>query len=268
MLSTTDQMGRMVAIPLPPRRIISLVPSQTELLFDLGVENRVVGVTRYCEFPARARRHKVLVGGTKQVKLDVIADLKPDLILGNKEENSKADIDALSARFPVWMSDIDTLDAALDMINAVGHLVGRHAEARDMIARIGTTLGRLGAPGKLPIPRVAYLIWRKPYMVVGRQTFIDDLLIRSGFVNVFSGLERYPEVTVEDLRDANPDVVFLSSEPFPFEQKHVDEMKSLIPSAHITIVDGTLFSWYGSRLALSADYLSQLWADTTAALGH
>lgn len=261
-------MGRKVALQWPPRRIISLVPSQTELLFDLGVENRVVGVTRYCEFPARARKHKTLIGGTKQVQLDRITALKPDLILGNKEENSKDDIEALSERYPVWMSDIETVDGALDMINRVGELVGRAAAARDMAARVARSLDALNTASESSAPRVAYFIWRKPFMVVGQQTFIDDLLRRAGFANVFSWLERYPEVTADELAAAAPDVVFLSSEPFPFEAKHIDEMRQLLPSAHVCIVDGTLFSWYGSRLELSGEYLSKLLLETRAALQH
>ncbi|MCR9277177.1 MAG: helical backbone metal receptor [Pseudomonadaceae bacterium] len=266
MPGSTDQMGRAVNLQSLPRRIVSLVPSQTELLFELGVENRVVGVTRYCEFPARARRHKSLVGGTKQINVDVVAALKPDLIIGNKEENSKDDIDALSERYPVWMSDIETVDDALDMIEQVGALVGRGAVAADMAARIGASLDTMTETYDESPPSVAYFIWRKPFMVVGRRTFIDDLLKRAGFSNAFDRLERYPEVTPVELADAEPQVVFLSSEPFPFEQKHVDEMRRMLPSAHVRIVDGTLFSWYGSRLALSADYLSELLTATKAAL--
>lgn len=252
-----DQMERSVSVPAHPRRIVSLVPSQTELLFDLGVEDRVVGVTRYCEFPERARQQCADIGGTKKFRFDAIDSLEPDLIIGNKEENYVEGIDRLAARHPVWMSDIADVDDALTMIDSVGGLVNRSSESSRCTREIRAGFDSLTAAEPL---RAAYLIWRKPWMVAGQGTFIDDLMARSGLRNVFGDQPRYPEVSAAALALAGADVILLSSEPFPFEQVHIKEMRELAPAAYVEIVDGTLFSWYGSRLRLSPPYLQDLHA--------
>ena len=255
-LTVTDQMGRRVAVPFPPPRIVSLVPSQTELLFDLGLAERVVGVTKFCIHPAGARKSAMVIGGTKNFDFDKIAALAPDLIIGNKEENYQEGIEQLAARYPVWMSDISTLPDALDMIRHVGLLTGRKETSDALAADIAGSFAALVAAPE-PIP-AAYFIWRKPYMVAGGGTFIDEMLLRAGFHNVFGSLSRYPEVTPEQLRAAAPRQILLSSEPYPFAEKHVAEFQAICPAAHIRIVDGELFSWYGSRLRRSATYFQSL----------
>ncbi|MBT2556621.1 ABC transporter substrate-binding protein [Hymenobacter sp. ISL-91] len=256
-LTVTDQMGRQVAVPFPPRRIVSLVPSQTELLFDLGLGERVVGLTKFCVHPAGARQAATTIGGTKNFDFEKIDELQSDLIIGNKEENYQDGIEQLAARYPVWMSDISTLEEALDMIRRVGLITGRK-EAGDALATdIATSFATLAPPAAEPIP-AAYFIWRKPYMVAAGGTFIDEMLARAGFRNVFGHLGRYPEIIPEQLQAAAPSQILLSSEPYPFADKHVAEFQRLCPAAHIRIVDGELFSWYGSRLRLSAAYLKSL----------
>ncbi|WBA42050.1 ABC transporter substrate-binding protein [Hymenobacter canadensis] len=255
-LTVTDQMGRRVAVPFPPRRIVSLVPSQTELLFALGLGERVVGVTKFCIHPPEARQTATVIGGTKNFDFEKIADLRPDLIIGNKEENYQEGIEQLAAQFPVWMSDISNLDEALDMIRRVGFIGGRKEAAEQMAAQIAASFQQLPLPAEL-VP-AAYFIWRKPYMVAATGTFIDDLLARGGFRNVFGHLARYPEVTPEQLQAAAPRQILLSSEPYPFKEKHLAEFQALCPQATIRIVDGELFSWYGSRLLESAAYLRSL----------
>lgn len=255
-LTVTDQMDRRVAVPFPPRRIVSLVPSQTELLFDLGLGERVVGVTKFCMHPAEARKQAAVVGGTKNFHFEQIDALKPDLIIGNKEENYQEGIEQLAAKYPVWMSDITTLNDALDMIRRVGLLTGRKGPADALAQQIGTALGQLPVASE-PI-RAAYFIWRKPYMVAAGGTFINDLLQRAGFQNVFGDLSRYPEITAEQLQAAAPQQILLSSEPYPFTEKHLAEFQKLCPEAHIRIVDGELFSWYGSRLQHTAAYFQTL----------
>jgi len=258
-----DQMGRSVEVPRAPRRIVSLVPSQTELLFDLGAGDRVVGVTRFCVHPRDAVARVPNVGGTKQLRLDRIASLAPDLVIGNKEENERGQIETLAERSPVWLSDVATLEDALAMIHAVGDLVdagGRADALRRAIEAGFAALPRAGGR------RVVYLIWRRPWMGVGAGTFIDDLLRRCGFVNVLAekGLDRYPELADEALRDAAPDLVLLSSEPFPFAEKHVQEIAELLPAAKIQLVDGEAFSWFGSRLARAPKTLAELVRSTRA----
>lgn len=255
-LTVTDQMGRRVAVPFPPQRIVSLVPSQTELLFELGLGERVVGVTKFCVHPAQARTTATVVGGTKNFDFEKISVLKPDLILGNKEENYQAGIEQLAANYPVWLSDITTLPEALDMIRRVGFITGRKERADALATEIASSFEALDVPAAAV--SAAYFIWRKPYMVAAAGTFIDELLQRAGFRNVFGSLGRYPEVTPEQLAAAAPQQILLSSEPYPFSEKHVAEFQAICPEAEIRIVDGELFSWYGSRLRHSAAYLKSL----------
>jgi ABC-type Fe3+-hydroxamate transport system substrate-binding protein len=250
-----DQLHREIKIPNPPQRIISVVPSQTELLFYLGLNEEVIGITKFCVHPADKFKTCTKVGGTKQLNIEQIYDLKPDLIIANKEENERAQIEALMAICPVWISDINTLDDAFDMIAKVGALVNREAQAKQLVNDLQSRFNQLVSPPSNL--KVAYLIWRKPYMVAGNQTFIDSLLQKCGLTNVFN-YARYPEVTEEMLIAAEPDVVLLSSEPYPFGQKHIDEFKKILPKSKIILVDGELFSWYGSRLLHSPAYFKQL----------
>lgn len=258
-LTVTDQMGRRVAVPFPPQRIVSLVPSQTELLFDLGLGEKVVGVTKFCIHPAEARTKATVIGGTKNFDFDKIAALKPDLIIGNKEENYQAGIEHLAARYPVWLSDISNLSEALDMIRRVGLIVGAKEKATSLAADIAASFAA-SATNTTAVPPVsaAYFIWRKPYMAAAAGTFIDDMLQRAGCVNVFADMSRYPEISPEQLATAAPQRILLSSEPYPFAEKHFAEFQQICPAAQIEIVDGELFSWYGSRLLKSAAYFSQL----------
>ncbi len=256
----TDQLGRQIVLHTwPPRRIVSLVPSQTELLADLGLEEEVVGITKFCVHPGRWFRTKTRVGGTKKLHLDRIEALAPDLVLANKEENERARIEALAARFPVWVSDVANLEDALDMIRRVGALTGREAPAVDMATRIREGFARLrqASSGQPPL-RVAYFIWRNPWMVAGGGTFIQSVLKAAGFHNVFAERPRYPEVTIEEVAQAAPDVLLLSSEPFPFGEKHIRELAELLPHIPAVLVDGQMCSWYGSRLLYTPDYLARL----------
>lgn len=238
-----------------PKRIISLVPSQTELLFDLGVGARVVGVTKFCIHPQNARSQAVIIGGTKNFDFAKIEALKPDLIIGNKEENYREGIEILATKFPVWVSDISNLAEALGMIREVGQLV-RTAEKADQLAvTIQYKFDKLLVS---QLQTAAYFIWRKPLMAAAAGTFIDDMLMRAGFQNAFSNLTRYPEISRDALANAAPQRIFLSSEPYPFREKHFAEFQEICPNSQVEIVDGELFSWYGSRLQKSATYFNQL----------
>ncbi len=243
------------SLPYVPQRIVSLVPSQTELLFDLGLGERVVGVTKFCIHPAGAVSGVTKVGGTKQFRFDVIDQLRPDLVLGNKEENYREGIERLAAQYPVWISDIYTLADALSMIRKVGALTGASAKAASLAEIIDN-----GFAGMAPAPpvRVAYFIWRNPWMVAGSHNFIDALLKHCGLVNVFGHLPRYPAVTEVQIQEAQPDCLLLSSEPYPFAEKHRAELQQVCPGAKVLLVDGEMFSWYGSRLVQSPAYLTPL----------
>lgn len=246
-------MGREVTLAATPRRIVSVVPSQTELLCDLGLEEEVVGITKFCVHPERWFRTKERVGGTKQLNLEKIAALQPDLILANKEENEKEQIEALARIAPVWISDIATLPDALRMIREVGIVCDRADNASRMATRIAARFESLSAH-RVP-RRVAYAIWRQPWMWAAQATFIQDVLSRMGWENVLAPSERYPEVALTEISALHPDLILLSSEPYPFQEKHLPEVSAACPDAGVLLVDGEMFSWYGSRLLQTPDYL-------------
>lgn len=254
----TDQMQRSITLNSNPKRIISLVPSQTELLADLGLDSEVVGITKFCIHPNRWFREKPRIGGTKNVKHEVIESLNPDLIIANKEENSREDIAKLSEQYPVWISDIKDLDSALTMIESVGEICDRIPQAKRISDEINTSFEAL-ANSELNQKRVAYLIWSKPYMAAGHDTFINHMLGICGFENAVSPtMGRYPKLDMDWWESVELDYVLLSSEPFPFKAKHIEDIKKLVPSARVEIVDGEAFSWYGSRLIKSPEYFRQL----------
>ncbi len=243
-----------------PQRIVSLVPSQTELLYDLGLEAETVGITKFCVHPEAWFRSKARVGGTKSVHKDRVAALQPDLIIANKEENVKEQIEALKDIAPVWVSDIHTLSDALVMIETIGRLTGKLEKAKAIVTHIERDFSNLAAAS---IHRTAlYLIWRKPWMSVGRDTFIHDMLQRIGLENVCAAQERYPELSATDITAMNPELVLLSSEPYPFKEQHIAELQQLVPDAKIILVDGEMFSWYGSRLLQSPGYFREIIAST------
>ncbi|MFC6997776.1 helical backbone metal receptor [Rufibacter roseus] len=258
-------MNRQITLDQPPQRIVSLVPSQTELLFHLGLGEKVVGVTKFCIHPKEQTKNKTKVGGTKNFKFDVIKELKPDLIIGNKEENYQEGIEELARHYPVWMSDIYTLDDALHMMKSVGEITGTQEEATALTHSLQLQFSNL-KPASPPISS-AYFVWRNPYMAVGNHNFIDHLLGLCGFSNEFSHLSRYPSISAELLRETDPKLILLSSEPYPFSEKHIHEFAAICPDAVVKIVDGELFSWYGSRLLHSVPYLNNIVNEVQAHLG-
>ena len=251
----TDQLNREIFLPGIPQRVISVVPSQTELLFYLGLGDSVVGITKFCVHPHERFKATTKIGGTKQLDIAKIIALNPDLIIANKEENDQHQIEELVKHFPVWVSDISNLTEAVDMIERVGAMVDKDAEAKAISESIRQRFSTMyTSPVKL---RVAYLIWRKPYIVAGTGTFINNLLQKCGFFNAFAD-NRYPEINIEMLVKAKPDLIFLSSEPYPFKEKHFAEFKAILPSVQIKLVDGEYFSWYGSRLLAAPAYFEGL----------
>lgn len=260
MPSYIDQLERTIELHQPPDRIISLVPSQTELLFDLGLEEEVVGITKFCVHPEEWFRTKTRVGGTKQLQLDKIKELQPDLIIANKEENVQEQIEELAKDFPVWISDVNNLTDALKMISSIGEIINKTNEAERMIDEIIENFSKL--PTTNYQPQTCYLIWKDPYMTIGGDTFINDIMKHAGFENIFASYQRYPAITVEQLKTENCKLLLFSSEPFPFQQKHIDELQPLLPNTKIILVDGEMFSWYGSRLIKAPEYFQQLLKET------
>lgn len=252
-----DQLHQELFIPKFPQRIVSLVPSQTELLHYLGLEERVVGITKFCIHPHEWYRKKTRVGGTKNVDFDKVRALEPDLIIGNKEENNQRDIEQLQGQYPTWVSDIYTLEDVYEMMTQLGIVLGVTPKTTVLVEQLRRDMDSLQA-NQAPNKRVAYFIWRKPWMVAAHHTFIDHLLGLAGFINVFGTQERYPEIELEQLAIAQPEIIFLSSEPYPFKEKHQMELAMICPGAAIELVDGEMFSWYGSRLLHTANYIQNL----------
>ncbi len=250
----TDHLGHTIELQGPPQRIVSLVPSQSELLWDLGLKDRLAGITKFCIHPREMFESIPRIGGTKTLNIDKIRALKPDLIIGNKEENERSQIEALQKEFTVWMSDIYNLEDALKTIHAIGELTSTTQKANTIAEEIRLSFHKLPFRDK----SVLYLIW-KPYMAAGRGTFIGSMLEKIGLKNVISEADsRYPQLSIEEIRELNPELIFLSSEPFPFKQTHADELQQILPNTKIVLVDGELFSWYGSRLLESVAYFHEL----------
>lgn len=246
-----------------PTRIISLVPSQTELLYDLGLRDEVIGITKFCIHPDEWFRRKQRVGGTKNLKIDLIKSLNPDLILANKEENLKEEIEILQNDFNVYVSDISTINEALQMIEDIGKLVHCQQKSIEIVNGIKAemmTQSRLEKKDKID---ALYFIWQNPYMVAGNDTFIHDMMLEAGFNNLVKQ-NRYPMMTLEEIKSINPTVIMLSSEPFPFADKHIIEWQMQLPNTKIILVDGELFSWYGSRMLKSFQYFRGLYEELSS----
>ncbi len=235
-------------------KIVSLVPSITEALFDLGLtEHEVVGRTKFCIHPAEKVKHVAVVGGTKNIHPEKIRSLQPDLILANKEENVKEQVEALMDDFKVIVTNVETVEDNYYLLKNLGKLFNREDLAQAFNLKIYEVLNRSKIDSKL---NAAYLIWNNPYMTIGSDTFIHKILTEIGFENLFKDQKRYPEITTEDLTGA--DVIMLSSEPFPFKEKHVEQLKAFYPEKKIMIVDGEAFSWYGTHIAKCGDYFKEL----------
>ena len=235
-------------------KIISLVPSITETLFDLGLsENEIIGRTKFCIHPANRLKNVSVIGGTKNLNITKIKALKPDLIIANKEENIKEDVEELQKYFKVLVTNVSNLEDNYYLLKTLGNLLGKQEIAQKFNLKIYEILAKFS---DLEKKKCAYLIWKNPYMTVGFDTFIHDILDKLGFQNIFKDYKRYPEISVEDLKTA--DYIFLSSEPFPFQQKHIDELQKELPDAKIFLVDGEAFSWYGTRLAKCEGYFQNL----------
>lgn len=256
-----DQIGNQHTFETVPKRIVSLVPSQTELLVDLGLEDALVGITKFCVHPVHLKATKAIVGGTKNVKFDKIKALQPDIIICNKEENTKEIVDELSTICPVWVTDIYTIEDNNQMISDFGEIFNKRTNAQKWIDKINFVYHDFqNFIQNKPIKKVAYFIWAKPYMVAGSNTFINELLKLNHFQNIYESKEgRYPEIELKKIRlEGDPDFVFLSSEPFPFKDEHAFEIGRFTHHAITFFVDGEMFSWYGSRLVKAFQYFKDL----------
>ena len=255
MINIQDHTGKLIYLPSPPQRIISLVPSQTELLYDLALNERVVGVTKFCVHPQQWFNTKKRIGGTKKINIDIAKSLDPDLIIANKEENTKEQIELLEKLCPVFTTNVFDLSSAMRMIQDIGIITQTNKAAGILSASINEKFNALSIDQSL---RALYLIWKNPYMAAGGDTFISDMMKYAGLVNCIASKQRYPEFSVQEIIDLNPDIILLSSEPYPFTEIHINEIRSFLPTACIILVNGEYFSWYGSRLRFTPSYLKEL----------
>lgn len=255
-LTFFDDLKRKVVLAQPPNRIVSLCPSITETLYDLGLEDRIIGRTRFCIHPQEKVKQAERVGGTKEVKFDRLHRLKPDLIIGEKEENTPEMIAELEKHYPVYVVDVRDVNGGLQMIERLGDLTGSSAKAKEWVGSIFFEKNKI-QPLSKPL-KVAYLIWKDPWMGVGKDTYIHSVLELMGWENVLTKLPgRYPELDLALLAEGVVDLVLLSSEPYPFRESHVGRIKDFLPHATVRLVDGEMFSWYGSRMKMAFPYLQK-----------
>lgn len=254
-ITLQDQIGHQIILSAPAVRIVSLVPSQTELLYALGLDYEVIGITKFCVHPEKWFRTKKRIGGTKQINIESILSLQPDLVIANKEENVKEQIEALRLHIPVYTSCISKLEEAVDMIKDIATLTGKSEKGVNLAEEI---VNRFKTLSFQKTYRTLYLIWRDPYMAAGDDTFIHTMMQRAGMENVLNDKNRYPALSSQDIKELNPELVLLSSEPYPFKEKHIEELSQILPDTKILLVNGEMFSWYGSRLKDAPDYFYEV----------
>jgi len=250
-----DQIGNSIELHSTPKRIISLVPSITEFLSDINLDKEVVGITKFCVHPKTWLKEKAVVGGTKQQHIDQIKDLKPDLIIANKEENTKDYVDQLADICPIYVSEVNDFDSSIEMMLSIGKITDKEDESNRLVEYIKKEFDSLSIPNQQT--KVAYCIWKNPWMWAGSANYISNMLELCGFKNVID-IHRYPEISMDDIINKKPELVFLSSEPFPFKEEHISELKKEYPNTNFKIVDGEMFSWYGSRMLKLPNYAQLL----------
>ncbi|SMP33372.1 ABC transporter substrate-binding protein [Chryseobacterium profundimaris] len=241
-------------------KVISLVPSITEALFDLGLtENEIIGRTKFCIHPSEGVKNVPVIGGTKNINIDKIKALHPDLILANKEENVKEQVESLMNDYKVIVTNVENIEDNYYLLKTLGNIFNKEEKAQCFNLKIYDVLNETKINSNI---KVAYLIWKNPYMTIGSDTFIHKILGEIGFENIFKDRKRYPVIETEDLADA--EIIMLSSEPFPFKEKHIEELKIVYPDKKIMIVDGEAFSWYGTHIAKCESYFKELIAEVEA----
>lgn len=239
-------------------RIISTVPSITELLCDLGLEQHLVGITKFCEHPDGLRKRVKVVGGTKYLRVEAIRALKPDLCIANREENVREQIEEIGTFCKVMLTEIRTVDEALSAIAQIAERTKTVAQSEAIMVQISAARRLLHEKPKPTSLKTLYLIWRDPYMSIGSDTFIHAMMHEAGLQNICGQSTRYPSITEQEIAAAQPDLILLSSEPYPFKAKHIAELQALCPQARILLADGQAFSWYGSRMIAGFGYLCRL----------
>jgi len=253
----TDDLNIKVEIKENPERIISLVPSITEYLFDLGLSEQIVGLTNYCIHPEKAVSNKEKVGGTKDFSLEKIRKLKPDLIIAVKEENNKELVQEIAKEFPLAVFDVVNLKSAIRTMKNIGILLKKEEKSKAIISEIQRQKILLQS-NNIKTKSACYLIWNKPMMTVNENTFISEMMQYSGYKNVFRNKEEsYGVITEKEILEKKPQYILLSTEPFSFTEKHRIAYQKKFSDSKVILVDGEFYSWYGSRILKAFDYFLQ-----------
>ncbi len=252
-MEIVDDIGQKITLDKSHLRCVSLVPSITELLVDLGVE--LIGRTKFCIHPASIKETVPQIGGTKNPRIEDILGLDPEIIIANKEENRKEDVEALARKVPVFTTDVRNLQDNIRLIDSMAQIFGKEKEAEILKSEL---LDLLDLESSQPSVPSLYMIWKEPWMAAGGDSFIDDVMQKIGLQNVLQESIRYPSLKESEIQELNPSLVLLSSEPYPFGEKNIEEIRDLLPQAKVILVDGEAFSWYGSRIIKKAPYLSQI----------
>ena len=257
-MKVTDDLGRVIYLIKTPRRVVSLCPSLTETLFDLGLDDLVIGRTDYCVHPEEKLGAVQSVGGPKSVFLPVVESLLPDIILAVKEENDKKTLESLaSLYYKCVIFDINSVEGALKMIEKLGEIFGRRERASAMRTSIGEGFSRVGRAAKNP--SFIYMTWSSPYIAAGTGNYINSLLTGFGFNNCLSGsFRRYVRMELNELKRLEPDIIFLPSEPYNYTIADKIKFEKFFPGAKVVLVDGEMFCWYGSRMEKAGGYLKDL----------
>lgn len=253
MIVLRDDIGKEHLFSCVPKSIISLCPSLTETLFDMGLGAKVIGITDYCLYPKDEVQRISRVGGPKTILFDAIDLLKPEVILAIKEECSKDQIEQLSKEFKVIVFDIETFNQGLQMILKLGALFNVEELAHEMANQISCGLDSI--PHREECLSCLYLVWKNPWMAAGKNTFIDSVLQKIGFINIVNEQDRYPSI---DITNCKADVVFLPSEPYSFGQNEKKYLEGIKGFGKVFLVDGEMFCWPGSHLLKSIEYFKEL----------
>lgn len=254
----TDALGHTFEFSAPPKRVVSLVPSLTEVLFDLGAGASVAGVTSFCIHPPQARETAAVVGGTKNPKVDVIRQLAPDLVYMNLEENLKRHAEAIREFAPVFVTEPKKVADVESLILQLARIHAREREGDAIVSRLAAALEEVRRKARRFTFAVA--IWKNPWMWCGGDTYVSNLVAEAGGLNVFAGQTRYPTLQAEDVvREHRPEVIFLPDEPYLFTDDDAADLRAKTGARVVGPFAGDLFTWHGTRtvegLAFLRDFL-------------
>ncbi|HEY0157989.1 MAG TPA: helical backbone metal receptor [Thermoanaerobaculia bacterium] len=243
-----DVRGRAFSLGSPPRRVVSLVPSLTETLFDLGAGDAVAGITDFCIFPPDLRLPRL--GGTKNPRVDEVRALAPDLVHMNLEENLRRHAEAIEEFAPVFVTEPKSVGDVAALIAQLGELHGRQEKAAELVERLRE------AQAAMPRRSLTFAcpIWKNPWMWCGGDTYVSRLVEAAGGVNVLRDQTRYPHLSLEEVLSMRPDVVFLPDEPYLFTE---EDAAAIQGTRVIGPFPGHLFTWHGTRTILGLGFLRE-----------